>query len=90
MSPQTFSGSLSYETFETEAKKFFALSQELCDDWTLKISPVDQSQIYLTKVSQFNDYSTEYHIIYSVAFGVPTLYFRRSKANGEILWNFPE
>ena len=80
---------ISYETFEIEAKVFFALSQSLCDDWQLKISP-DQTQVYLTKNSQLADFSTEYHIIYSVAFGVPTLYFRRASNNGEILWNFTE
>ena len=83
------SANMSYEMFEVEARAFFALSQDLLDEWELKISP-DECQIYLSscKIHNKNEISTEYHIIYSVAFGVPTLYFRRFSANGEILWDY--
>ena len=83
----TTSANISYEMFEAEARAFFALSQDLLDEWELKISP-DECQIYLSKVVISRKIRTEYHIIYSVAFGVPVLYFRRFAANGEILWDF--
>ena len=80
--PASTTSFLSYEMFEVEARAFFAISQDLLDEWELKISP-DECQIYL----QLKKQKSEYHIIYSVAFGVPVLYFRRFLPNGEILWN---
>ena len=83
----TIGANISYEMFEAEARAFFALSQELLDEWSLKSSP-DQCQIYLSKIEISREkIRTEYHIIYSVAFAVPALYFRKFADNGEILWH---
>ena len=81
-----FNGRIDYETFEKHARKFSVISESLFDTWSLQ---QHDDQVYLVKhekTRQNPNYKIEYHIVYSVAYSVPVLYFRIFRETGEIIW----
>jgi ubiquitin-like-conjugating enzyme ATG10 len=83
-------GQVDYQYFAKCAQEFVTKSNELYDDWTLQCH--EENVIYLCKtvsLAQQNSlYKIEYHVIYSVSYCVPVLYFRVfHSCTGEIQWD---
>lgn len=91
---------LNLEEFKKCAKEFIYLSSTIGDDWSMK--KTDNDSFYLEKRNVIHDITTQtsestlfvavYHIIYSLSYSVPVLYFNVHHENGKLLtldeiWN---
>ena len=84
------SGKLGYEEFQKCALELVQKSKLLFDDWQIKRDE-SRGEIYLVKTSTSGLLKFEHHVIYSVAYSVPVLYFRMFRPDtGEIVWHSDE
>lgn len=86
------SGKLDSEAFKKCALELVQKSELLFDDWQIKRDE-SSDEIYLVKtaLSTTTGLKFEYHVIYSVAYSVPVLYFRMfQRDTGEIVWHSNE
>lgn len=79
---------LEYEDFVKQAKDFVQLSDNIRDGW--KLSEQDGVQ-FITKKTTFattspaHTWLCDYHVIHSVSYQVPTLYFTVHTSQGEMV-----
>lgn len=82
---------LSWERFLEDATRFVDISNKFNDGWELKaIHPSDPGGQYLSKrelriIKNSETYLWEYHILYSLSFEVPVLYFKISSPEGQMV-----
>ena len=73
---------LSRDEFDKAVAEFVTKSDELFDEWQLLKTPEVSA---VKKVHRRENFHTEYHIIYSVSYQVPTMYFRMFDLKGQLV-----
>ncbi|EDW74531.2 uncharacterized protein Dwil_GK21969 [Drosophila willistoni] len=81
--------SLTWQEFLTQSRQFLRMSQHLNDKWELYEKNQEEPNIFLKfsqKVRSKEDLiNVEYHIVYSVSYQVPMLYFQAHRSDGSLL-----
>ncbi|XP_017078590.1 ubiquitin-like-conjugating enzyme ATG10 [Drosophila eugracilis] len=82
-------GDLSWKDFLNQAKQFYEISQNLGDSWTLEEKDSNEPNTFL-KFSQkikckAELVSVEYHVVYSVSYQVPMMFFQAHRSDGSLL-----
>ncbi|EDW89248.1 ubiquitin-like-conjugating enzyme ATG10 [Drosophila yakuba] len=88
-------GDLSWKDFLSQAKQFLEISQKLDDNWVLEQKDSSEPNIYLKcsqkikcqsgKNNAVELFSVEYHVVYSVSYQVPMLFFQAHRSDGSLL-----
>ncbi|XP_034478981.1 ubiquitin-like-conjugating enzyme ATG10 [Drosophila innubila] len=82
---------LSWPEFLSQAKQLLEISNKLDDNWILYEKDDQEPNsflMYSQKVkckASDNLISVEYHIVYSISYQVPVLYFQAHKSDGSLL-----
>ncbi|XP_017132844.1 ubiquitin-like-conjugating enzyme ATG10 [Drosophila elegans] len=88
-------GDLSWKDFLSQAKQFLNISQQLDDGWTMEEKDSNEPNTFL-KFEQKIKYKSEkdnlgelvnaeYHVVYSVSYQVPMLFFQTHRSDGSLL-----
>ncbi|XP_017061409.1 ubiquitin-like-conjugating enzyme ATG10 [Drosophila ficusphila] len=95
-------GDLIWKEFLSQAKQFLQISQRLGDDWILEQKDLNEPNTFLKfsqKVKSNGSegdpgefVNVEYHVVYSISYQVPMLFFQAHRSNGSLLdleaiWN---
>ncbi|XP_030379140.1 ubiquitin-like-conjugating enzyme ATG10 [Scaptodrosophila lebanonensis] len=87
-------GTLSWTDFLSEAREFLHLSEQLGDGWTLCEKDGNEPNTFLSckrKVRSKDNgtlstlISVEYHVVFSVSYQVPMLFFQAHRSDGSLL-----
>ncbi|XP_016990522.1 ubiquitin-like-conjugating enzyme ATG10 [Drosophila rhopaloa] len=88
-------GDLSWKDFMSQAKQFLKISQQLGDSWMLEEKDSNEPNTFLKfnqkmKCQSEEGYSeglvnVEYHVVYSVSYQVPMLFFQAHRSDGSLL-----
>ncbi|XP_032292209.1 ubiquitin-like-conjugating enzyme ATG10 isoform X1 [Drosophila virilis] len=82
---------LTWPEFLSQAKQFLDISQQLNDSWQLYKKDDEEPNSFLKYTQKIkckaNDelINVEYHIVYSVSYQVPMLYFQAHRSDGRLL-----
>ncbi|KAH8284655.1 hypothetical protein KR018_010443 [Drosophila ironensis] len=82
-------GDLSWKDFLSQAKQFHEISERLSDGWSLEEKDPNEPNTFLKlsqKIkSQEGLLNVEYHVVYSVSYQVPMLFFQAHRSDGSLL-----
>ncbi|XP_017012542.2 ubiquitin-like-conjugating enzyme ATG10 [Drosophila takahashii] len=88
-------GDLSWKDFLSQAKQFLGISQQLGDSWMLEEKNSDEPNTFLKfsqkiKCKGGKDNSeellnVEYHVVFSVSYQVPMMFFQAHRSDGSLL-----
>ncbi|KAH8291073.1 hypothetical protein KR054_008233 [Drosophila jambulina] len=83
-------GDMSWNDFLSQAKEFLDISQQLGDSWMLIEKDSNEPNTFLTFSQKIKSKSgelinVEYHVVYSVSYQVPMLFFQAHRSDGSLL-----
>ncbi|XP_016967995.1 ubiquitin-like-conjugating enzyme ATG10 [Drosophila biarmipes] len=83
-------GDLSWKDFVSQAKQFLEFAQKLGDGWMLVEKDLDEPNTFLKFSQKIKDKSgalvnVEYHVVYSVSYQVPMMFFQGHRSDGSLL-----
>ncbi|XP_037712992.1 ubiquitin-like-conjugating enzyme ATG10 [Drosophila subpulchrella] len=83
-------GDLSWKDFLSQAKQFLEISQQLGDSWMLVEKDSDEPNTFLKFSQKIKDISgelvnVEYHVVYSISYQVPMMFFQAHRSDGSLL-----
>ncbi|KAH8254346.1 hypothetical protein KR032_009648 [Drosophila birchii] len=83
-------GDMTWNEFLTQAKQFLDISQQLGDSWMLQEKNTNEPNTFLKFSQKIKSKSgelinVEYHVVYSVSYQVPMLFFQAHRSDGSLL-----
>ncbi|KAH8258114.1 hypothetical protein KR038_005964 [Drosophila bunnanda] len=83
-------GDMSWNDFLRQAKQFLDISQRLGDSWMLQEKDSNEPNAFLKFSQKIKSKSgelinVEYHVVYSVSYQVPMLFFQAHRSDGSLL-----
>nr|XP_016929469.1 ubiquitin-like-conjugating enzyme ATG10 [Drosophila suzukii] len=83
-------GDLSWKDFLSQAKQFLEISQQLGDSWMLVEKDSDEANTFLKFSQKIKDITgelvnVEYHVVYSISYQVPMMFFQAHRSDGSLL-----
>ncbi|XP_016929469.2 ubiquitin-like-conjugating enzyme ATG10 [Drosophila suzukii] len=83
-------GDLSWKDFLSQAKQFLEISQQLGESWMLVEKDSDEPNTFLKFSQKIKDNSgefvnVEYHVVYSISYQVPMMFFQAHRSDGSLL-----
>ncbi|XP_015040363.1 ubiquitin-like-conjugating enzyme ATG10 [Drosophila pseudoobscura] len=86
---------MTWKDFLSQAQEFLKISEQLGDGWVLHEKDANEPNTFLkyshkikcqeSKDSDFTLINVEYHIVYSVSYQVPMLFFQAHRSDGSLL-----
>ncbi|XP_020818131.1 ubiquitin-like-conjugating enzyme ATG10 [Drosophila serrata] len=83
-------GDMSWNEFLSQAKQFLDISHQLGDSWMLQEKDMNEPNTFLKFSQKIKSKSGElinvdYHVVYSVSYQVPMLFFQAHRSDGSLL-----
>ncbi|ALC42268.1 CG12821 [Drosophila busckii] len=81
--------SITWKDFLSQIKQFMDMSRQLDDSWSIYEKDMEEPNTFLQytqKLKCKNELiSVEYHIVYSISYQIPMLYFQAHRSDGSML-----